>query len=136
MIRHIPMVAFQTALYGLLTEKQSTPVYDYVPETMSLPAITFGAFLCNMAGAKLVDISQVKIYLDIWGSPEYCGKGQINTIADEITAVYTAWPLDLSESGYSVILKDVTEFNAYPEEETGYHGVLLLTAEIQFIGGK
>jgi len=134
MIRHIPMIAFQTALYKLLTENQTTPVYDDVPDKMEMPAITFGAFVCNMDGAKLTDISQVKMYLDIWSI--YQGKKEINTVAEEVAAVYTAWDLDLSESGYSVRSKDVSEFNAYPEEVTGYHGVLLLTADIQFIGGN
>lgn len=134
MIRHIPMVAFQTALYKLLTEKQTTPVYDDVPSKMTPPAITFGTFVSTMGGAKQVDISEVKIYLDLWS--EYEGKMEINTIAEEVSAVYTAWDLDLSESGYRVISKDIVEFNAYPEEKTGYHGVLTLTAEIQYIGGN
>lgn len=140
------MNAFQKGVYFILSTKQTTPVYDDVPNdgeikdedgnpvSVTLPYITFGAFTCKqLPGDKTSDICTVSQQLHIWS--EYEGKKEVNEIANDVTAALTAWPIDLSADGFNVMSKDVDFFEAFPEETYGYHGVLTLVAEIQNLGG-
>ena len=135
-IRRIPMNALQQGVYSILTEKQEGddvfPVYDDVPEGASLPYVTIGAFTCKQTDNKMADIKDISLQLHIWS--EYNGKSEVNRIADDITGILTAWPIDLSSSGFEVINQDVDFFEAFPEETAGYHGVVTFVSTIQNLG--
>lgn len=131
------MTVFQTAVYQMLCDKQTARVYDDVgtgySEDVPYPFVSFGAYRCEPNGAKNAVIFNVTLNLEIWS--EYEGKKEINEIADDLAAAYTAWPLDLSEDGFCVIDQGIESLEAFPEETRGYHGTLSVTAKIQFIGG-
>ncbi len=132
-IRRIPMNSLQKAVYSILSTKQTTPVYDDVPQQAELPYVTFGAFTCKQVGSKTTDISDISLQLHIWSV--YSGKAEVNGIADDLAAVLTAWPLDLSAAGFSVMEKDIDFFEAFPEETgSGFRGVLTFVAKIQNVG--
>lgn len=137
MISRIPMTVFQTAVYRMLREKQTARIYDDVGTEdnvmASCPFVSFGAYRCEPSGAKNAVVFNVTLNLEIWS--EYEGKKEINEIADDLAAAYTAWPLDLSEDGFCVIDQDIESLEAFPEERRGYHGTLSVTAKIQFMGG-
>lgn len=136
LINRIPMVAFQTAVYNLLTTYQTTPVYDDVGDTntasVTYPCVSFGTYHCEPGGAKDVVIFDVTLAVEIWSN--YEGKKEINEIADDIAAVYTSYAIDLSDSGFVAIAQSIDSLEAYPEEVQGYHGTLTLAAKIQYIG--
>lgn len=131
------MTAFQTAVYKLLCEKQTAHIYDDVGNgesiEVSYPFVSFGAYRCEPSGAKNAVVFNVTLNLEIWS--KYEGKKEINEIADDLAAAYTAWPLDLSAGGFSVIAQEIESLEAFPEETRGYHGTLSIAAKIQFIGG-
>ena len=131
-MRRIPMNAFQKGVYSILSTKQTTPVYDDVPEGAELPYVTIGAFTCKLNGAKHADISDISLQLHIWS--EYSGKMEVNEIANDITAVLTAWAIDLSTDGFNVTKQDIDFFEAYPENSGGYHGILTFVSRIQNLG--
>jgi hypothetical protein len=128
------MNALQMGVFSILSEKQTTPVYDDVPEDAELPYITLGAFTCKQVGSKTADITDISQQIHIWS--QYEGKREVNEIANDITAVLTAWPIDLSDEGFKVMSQDVDFFEAFPEEAGGYHGVVTFTAKIQNLGGQ
>lgn len=132
-IRRIPMNALQKGVYSILSTKQDTPVYDDVPPEAVLPYITIGAFTNKPGGGKTIDISDVSLQIHIWS--EYSGKREVNEIANDVTAVLTAWSLDLAADGFKALAQDVDFFEAFPEDEGGYHGVITFTAKIQNLGG-
>ncbi len=138
MINRIPMTVFQTAVFKLLCEKQTTQIYDDVgPENgkdVIYPCVSFGSYRCEPDGAKNAVIFNVTLNLEIWS--EYEGKKEINEIADDLAAVYTAWTLDLSTEGFQVIDQGIEALEAFPEDEHGYHGTLAVTAKIQYLGGQ
>lgn len=131
-MRRIPMNALQKGVYSILTTKQTTPVYDDIPQDAVLPYITIGAFTCKSVGNKTADISDISLQLHIWS--EYSGKLEVNEIANDITAVLTSWPIDLSPEGFDIMSQDTDMFEAFPEETAGYHGVITFVAKIQNIG--
>ena len=138
MINRIPMIAFQTAVFEILSTKQTTKVYDDVDsesgEDAGYPFVSFGAYRCEPDGAKNAVIFNVTLNLEIWS--EYEGKKEINEIADDLAAVYTAWPLDLTTAGFNAIDQGIESLEAFPEDKRGYHGTLAVTAKIQYLGGQ
>jgi hypothetical protein len=151
-IRRIPMNALQKGVFSILATKQTTPVYDDVPEyqmdaegnplfdeqrnciPIRFPYITLGAFTDKQVGNKTADIHDISQQIHIWS--EYEGKKEVNEIANDITAALTSWPIDLSREGFDVMSQDIDFFEAFPEEKAGYHGVLTLVCKIQNLGGK
>lgn len=130
--RRIPMNALQRGVYSILTN-QTTPVYDDVPPEAALPYVTLGAFTCKQTGSKTADISDVSLQIHVWSA--YEGKREVNEIANDLTAVLTAWPLDLADDGFKALAQDVDFFEAFPADEGGYHGVITFVAKIQNTGG-
>lgn len=129
MIKRIPLTALQKEIYRLLTTYQTTPVYDDVTEGAELPYITFGAFTCKPNGAKQVDISDISIQLHIWS--EYSGKMEVNEIAEDIIAVIGSYDIELEADSFEAMSQEYDMFEAFPEETTGYHGVITFVAKIQ-----
>jgi hypothetical protein len=133
------MTALQTGVYRLLTDNVITvrehvvKTHDDVPEDAVRPYITLGAFTCKPESNKTVDIFNISQQLHIWS--DYNGKAEINEIANDVTNVLTSIPLDLSIDNFEVIDQDVDFFEAFSEEEGGYHGVITLIAKIQNLGG-
>lgn len=135
LITHIPMVEYQTAVYSLLTSKQTTPVYDDVGSdtgAVTYPCVSFGAYRCQPAGSKDAVIFDVTLALEIWSL--YEGKKEINEVANDLAAAYTSWPVTLSTGGFVVLDQGIEDLEAFPEAERGYHGTLTITAKIQYTG--
>lgn len=130
----IPLVAFQAAMYGLLTDHgQEVPVYDDVPAEAVAPYITFGGFTCKQNGAKSLSSWDISQQIHIWS--DYQGKKEVNSIADDISSLLTSYKLDLAASHFNVLSQNVDFFEAFEEEEGGYHGVVTFIAKIQDLGG-
>jgi hypothetical protein len=130
-IRRIPMNALQKGVFSIISTKQTTPVYDDVPEDAVLPYITIGAFTCKQTGNKTADVYGISQQIHIWSA--YEGKKEVNEIANDVTAVLTSWPIDLSEDSFNAMSQDVDFFEAFPEEIAGYHGIITFVAKIQNI---
>lgn len=135
-IRRIPLNALQAGVKALLEQYQSTPVRDKAFSNTStpitLPCITMGTFTYQQNGAKNSDIADISLELHIWSDSD--GQAKINPIANDIMAVLTSWPIDLSVERFTVISQDASDFKAFPKEEIGYHGVLILKTKIQNLG--
>lgn len=128
-MRRIPLNALQKTLIDYLSANEQTPVYDYVPETAMPPFMTLGAFTCKEAGTKYEDLVEVTVQLNIWST--YKGKFEINSIANQVIVLLQTKQIDLSADEFVVIRQQVDFFEAYPEEETGYNGVISLVLLIQ-----
>lgn len=130
----IPLVVFQTAMYTLLTSYgQTVPVYDDVPPEAACPFITLGGFTCKQNGAKGLSSWDISQQIHIWS--EYQGKKEVNSIADDVSSLLTSYKLDLATSHFNVLSQDVDFFEAFEEEEGGYHGVITFVAKVSDLGG-
>jgi hypothetical protein len=130
----IPLVELQTAMYALLgSYGQEIPVYDDVPADAAYPYITLGAYTCKPVGAKGLAAFDVSQQVHIWS--DYQGKKEVNSIADDISSLLTSYKLDLAAIHFNVLSQDVDFFEAFDEDELGYHGVITFIAKIQDLGG-
>lgn len=132
-IKRIPLVPLQKAIYAALFQYQTTPVYDDVPHDAKLPYITLGAFTCKNNGAKNTEISDVTLQIHVWS--EYSGKAEVNEIANDVITVLAAVPVDLSADKFKVMSQGIDFFEAFPEDEAGYAGVITFVSKIQNLGG-
>lgn len=128
-MKRIPLNEFTNALYERLFKYQTIPVYDDVPCNARIPYITFGLFTCKDAGTKTNDICDVTANIDIWS--EYAGKKEINQIANDIITIVQAAPFDLSGDNFKSLGCEVDFFEAFPEDDHGYHGVITFIFKIQ-----
>lgn len=128
-MKRIPLNALQKALISYLTANEVVPVYDYVPETARPPFMTIGAFNCKEDGTKYEDMVEVTVQINIWST--YKGKFEINSIANRVIVLLQTKQIDLIEDEFLAIRQQVDFFEAYPEEETGYNGVISLVMLIQ-----
>ena len=130
----IPLVAFQSATHILLTSYgQAVPVYNDVPEDAAMPFITLGGFTCKQNGSKTGSTWDISQQIHIWS--EYAGKQEVNGIADDVSSLLTSYKLNLATSHFDVLSQDVDFFEAFEEDEGGYHGVVTFTAKISDLGG-
>lgn len=133
LMKRIPLVAFQTALYTLLKSYgQTVPVYDDVPANAKLPFITLGGFTSKQVGSKTTNCWDISQQIHLWS--DYNGKKEVNEMADNVSSLVTAYKLTLS--GFDVLSQDVDFFEAFEEEEGGYHGIVTFIARIQDLGGS
>jgi hypothetical protein len=126
------MTALQTGLFSLLSAGQTTKVYDDVSEDAIFPYITIGAFTCKRDSDKTTDIWDASMQIHIWS--KHNGKAEVNEIANDIATVITSAAIDLSAYGFAVLAQDVAFFEAFAEEEFGYHGILTVVVTTQNIG--
>lgn len=131
MMKRIPNNALQKAMIALLKEKLTVPVYDFVNDTAKMPYVCLGAFTCRDISTKIEDMSHVTLQINIFSS--YRGKYEINAIAEQIIKVLTSEQIDLAGEGFYTTMQAVNMYEAFPEDEYSYSGVVSFECEIQNI---
>ena len=127
MISRIPFNAVQQNVYTLLSNGQTTPVYDTVPTgAEQMPYVVLGEF----QGSPVID-NKTTIYhtvsqqVHVWTRSK--GKKEVNEILDDIVHLLTKYSLTLE--GYTQIgTAAIAQYQAYQElyadKTSAYHGVL------------
>lgn len=129
-MRRIPNNAVHKALIQFLkSEVTDCKVYDFVPQDARLPFITLGAINAEGKSTKSDDLVHMTVQIHIWST--YRGRYEINQLAEQIINALTGTELDLSEDGFSVAAQGVDMYESYPEEDTGYNGVITLELLVQ-----
>lgn len=128
MIKRIPNNALQKALIALFKAKLSVPAYDFVTSTAKMPYVALGAFTCRDISTKTEDRSHVTLQINIFSS--YRGKYEINAIAEQIISILTSEQINIDEDFYTT-MQAVNMYEAFPEDENSYSGVVSFECEIQ-----
>lgn len=129
-VLRLPNNCLQKNLIKLLqdhfADRGKIGVYDYVPDDAIPPYITLGSIITEDISTKTEDRYRVQQQINIWS--EYKGKHEINLIAEKIINLLTSREghLDLSEEGFFCNWQSIKMYEAYPEENTGYNGVIEL----------
>ena len=116
-----------------LREKLTVSVYDYVPADAKLPFVTLGAINVEDKSTKADDLTHLSIQIHIWSN--YKGRYEINSLAEKIINLLAESQLDLTADGFYVNAQGIDFYESYPEEDSGYSGVLTLEVLIQNLEG-
>lgn len=129
----LPNNAVQKAMIANLQKYlPELAVYDFVPQSANLPYVTIGNMVTNDISTKTEDRYKVDMQINIWSN--YHGKYQVNHIAQQIINVLqnqeTA-ELDLTADNFKLEAIAVNMYEAYPEDQSGYNGVI--NAEMRIV---
>ena len=136
MIRNIPFTAVQRALYELLSQGQSTPVYDsIITGKEKLPYIYLGAFEGVPANEnKTVAQHTITQTIHVWSIKD--GKKEVNSILDDIAYLLTKYTLPLKtyrQIGDAHIVQYQVVGERYESGANAYQGILLVSYTIEQI---
>lgn len=130
-MKRLPLLALQKAIYERLSNHQSVPVYDAWPDTVDIlhdmPCISFSNFTYKPDGAKREHIARCTLQIDIWSNQE--GRKEVQEITNDVMLLLEYTPFVLDDN-FSVISQEIEFFESFPEEATGYHGVITFAASI------
>lgn len=128
-MKRLPNNIVHKALISFLREKVGCRVYDFVPEDAVLPFVTLGNINVEDKSTKSEDIVHLTVQIHIWST--YRGRYEINSLAETIINALSSIQLDLSEEEFFSNAQGVDFYESYPEEESGYNGVITFEMLIQ-----
>lgn len=124
-IREVPLVALQKALFKALKDGQTTTIYGGdAPEGAKLPYITFGSTTAKPILVKNAEMWNATINLEVWGNNKQ--RQVVNDILNDLVTISTFRGESLSMDNFDVVKVDVDLVETFPEQTTGYHGSMTL----------
>lgn len=129
LVKEVPLVALQEAVFQLLKKGQSTPVYGEVRAGAALPYITIGSVTLKPQAVKTLVMWTATINIDVWAARTQ--KKVVNDVLNDISALLSYYSDTLEVGNYQCISGSVDLVEAFPEETTGYHGTLTAVFELQ-----
>lgn len=128
-MRRLPNNIVHKALIAFLRKECTCPVYDFVPEGVVLPFVTLGNINAEDKSTKSDDIIHMTVQIHIWST--YRGRYEINSLAEKIINALSSKQLDLSEEDFYSNAQGVDFYESYPEEDSGYNGVITFELLVQ-----
>lgn len=122
LIKDVPLVPLQQAVFKVIKDGQTTPVYGDVSEDAKLPYITIGSVTMKPEAAKSMVLWNATINVDVWADTN--GKRKVNDVLNDISALLSYYGPTLAVDGYKTISANIDVIEAFPEVTTGYHGTL------------
>lgn len=129
----IPLNDFQKALYQLLSQGQSVPVYDRIPnEQISLPYIWLGMMQDVPTDENKTFYTHfVTQYIHVFSDSQ--GKKEMDDIMNDIIYLISSYNLPMENN--TLIDSELTTVTAngeeYAEGHTGYHGIIVYKFKIE-----
>lgn len=128
-MKRLPNNIVHKALIAFLKKQSACPIYDFVPEGAKLPFVTLGNITAEDKSTKSDDIVHMTVQIHIWST--YRGRYEINSLAEKIINALTSTQLDLSEEDFYSNAQGVDFYESYPEEDSGYNGVITFDLLVQ-----
>jgi hypothetical protein len=129
MKRRSAALSVQKALFTLLSNGLTVPVYDAVPDNSAFPYVVLGEDTESEFGGKNLTGSELTHTLHIWS--RYRGFTEAKSIMDSIVRLVTAIPLDLSAWGFYPVIAQVDMAEVWSEEDgVTRHGAVRLRIKV------
>ena len=128
-MKRLPNNIVHKVLIAFLRKEAGCRVYDFVPEDAALPLVTLGNINAEDKSTKSEDIIHMTVQIHIWST--YRGRYEINSLAERIINVLASVQLDLSEEDFYSNAQGVDFYESYPEENSGYNGVITFEMLVQ-----
>lgn len=128
-MKRLPNNIVHKVLIAFLRDHLGCRVYDFVPENAILPFVTLGNINAEDKSTKSDDIIHLTVQIHIWST--YRGRYEINSLAETIINDLSSHQLDLSEEDFYSNAQGVDFYESYPEDDSGYNGVITFEMLIQ-----
>jgi len=128
--RNIPLVKLREQLFSLFAEKQDVKVFGHVPDESELPLITFGAVIAKPMDTKQDVFWECSATIDVWGDED--SEDVIAGTLDDISLILSVYgeKLDIGDD-FKIQDCSISLIETFPEETTGYHGLMTVDFLIQ-----
>lgn len=146
-IKRLPILSLQEAVYGLLEKGQTAQVYRSIPaETKNSPYITIGLCTVKPEDTKEDALWNCTLSIDIWSTGAGAGMvieagestagGQaagtqiaeqakkIYEAIDDISYLMTKYGDRITVDGYKVLDVEVEQSETFPTSDLGYHATI------------
>lgn len=147
-IKHLPILSLQEAVYGLLEKGQTAQVYRTVPpQADESPYITIGLCTVKPEDTKEDALWNCTLAIDVWStgagagdiieadSTEAADGSAVGTqIADQAKKIYeavddisylmTKYGDRITVDGYKVLDVEVEQSETFPTSDLGYHATI------------
>jgi hypothetical protein len=129
MIRNIPFNEIQKALYELLSQGQTVPVYsNIITGTEKFPYIYLGAFEGVPANENKTLVQHtITQTIHVWSTSD--GKKEVNSILDEVAYLLTKYRLRLTaykQIGEADIVQYQVVGERYEDGNNAYQGIIVV----------
>lgn len=134
LIKNVPLVPLQKAVFKMLKEGQAVKVYGNVPTNADLPYITIGSVTATPVSDKTGSLWNTAINVDVWAGAQQ--KQLVNDVLNDVCVLASYYGSNDSTEkmqldGFNVINCSIGTVEAFPELTTGYHGTITLNFVIQ-----
>lgn len=129
LIKDVPLVPLQQAVFKVLKDGQKVAVYGDVTEDAKLPYITIGSVTAKPLGAKDKVLWSCAINVDVWADRNQ--RKEVNEIINDISVLLSYYGPSLAVEGFKTMSASIDLVEAFPEQTTGYHGTLSASFELQ-----
>lgn len=129
LIKHVPIVPLQQAVYGLLANGQNVPVHGTVPAKAPLPYITIDAVTAKPVDVKNMVQWNCSLTINVWGTLE--SKQNVYETVNDIVYLVTKYGISkVTVDGFDVMDAVIDLVEVFPEQTTGYHGTVTLLYQL------
>lgn len=128
-IKTIPTVSLQRAVFKLLSKGQDKKVYGQVPEGAAFPYITINSITAKPLDTKNSTQWNCSITVDVWGTDE--GKKDVYETVSDITYLISKYGVEkVTVDGFAVLDAQIDMIETFPEQTTGYHGLIQINYQL------
>ena len=122
-----PLLALQKAIYDRLKANLTCPVYDHVPDGVTMPYVTLGEDTSVDWSTKLEAGQEITHTLHVWS--DYNGMAEVKQIIDQVIQALTSSPLQVE--GFFVVLARLDMVETMRDPEGYRHGIVRFRFKIQ-----
>lgn len=128
-IKTIPTVSLQKAVFKLLSKGQDKKVYGQVPEGAAFPYITIESITAKPLDTKNSTQWNCSITVNVWGTDE--GKKDVYETVSDITYLISKYGVEkVTVDGFAVLDAQIDMIETFPEQTTGYHGLIQINYQL------
>lgn len=128
-IKTIPTVSLQKAVFKLLSKGQDKKVYGQVPEGAAFPYITINSITAKPLDTKNSTQWNCSITVNVWGTDE--GKKDVYETVSDITYLISKYGVEkVTVDGFAVLDAQIDMIETFPEQTTGYHGLIQINYQL------
>lgn len=128
-IKTIPTVSLQKAVFKLLSKGQDKKVYGQVPEGAAFPYITIDSMTAKPLDTKNSIQWNCSLTVNVWGTEE--GKQAVYEAVSDITYLISKYGVEkVVVDGFAVLDAQIDMIETFPEQTTGYHGLVQINYQL------